>query len=129
MWCRIMQTLKKNNKIMMSYKTIVYRSILFKGCPSIKYGKLCEKSCPEKCYGPCDLETGCCISGCSNGWIGEKCVEGIEYQIYYFLYQLMQSFDKLRTRIQKMLRLTEVSQCHKKGDNLYKFVDRRTMLL
>ncbi|VDI45795.1 receptor-type tyrosine-protein phosphatase T [Mytilus galloprovincialis] len=45
------------------------------GCPSSNYGKLCEKDCPENCHGPCDLETGRCISGCSNGWIGEKCEE------------------------------------------------------
>ncbi|VDH90184.1 receptor-type tyrosine-protein phosphatase A [Mytilus galloprovincialis] len=43
------------------------------GCPSSNYGKLCEKNCPKQCRGPCDLETGRCLSGCSNGWIGEKC--------------------------------------------------------
>ncbi|CAC5421897.1 Tyrosine-protein kinase receptor Tie-1,Tyrosine-protein kinase Shark,Melanoma receptor tyrosine-protein kinase,Ack-related non-receptor tyrosine kinase,Tyrosine-protein kinase ZAP-70,Vascular endothelial growth factor receptor 1,Receptor tyrosine-protein kinase erbB-4,Tyrosine-protein kinase SYK,Tyrosine-protein kinase Fer [Mytilus coruscus] len=43
------------------------------GCPSTKYGKLCEEACPEQCHGPCDLKTGRCIFGCSNGWIGEKC--------------------------------------------------------
>ncbi|XP_071181979.1 cell death abnormality protein 1-like [Mytilus edulis] len=43
------------------------------GCPSTKYGPLCSKACPENCHGPCELETGRCIFGCSNGWIGVNC--------------------------------------------------------
>ncbi|VDI25184.1 Hypothetical predicted protein [Mytilus galloprovincialis] len=43
------------------------------GCPSTQYGPLCELRCPAKCLGPCDLDTGRCIFGCLNGWIGEKC--------------------------------------------------------
>ncbi|CAG2196832.1 PTPRT [Mytilus edulis] len=68
--------------MIMSYKTIVYRSVLLKGCPSSKYGTLCEKACPAKCNGPCDLETGRCVSGCSNGWIGEKCEEACSSGFY-----------------------------------------------
>ncbi|CAC5376552.1 PTPRT [Mytilus coruscus] len=43
------------------------------GCPSTQYGPLCNTTCPTNCRGPCDLETGHCIFGCLNGWIGEKC--------------------------------------------------------
>ncbi|XP_052104992.1 uncharacterized protein LOC127738022 [Mytilus californianus] len=44
-----------------------------KGCPSTQYGPLCKRTCPAKCLGPCDLDTGRCLFGCANGWIGEKC--------------------------------------------------------
>ncbi|XP_076111595.1 uncharacterized protein LOC143079627 [Mytilus galloprovincialis] len=43
------------------------------GCPSTQYGPLCNRACPLNCHGPCDLETGHCKLGCSNGWTGEKC--------------------------------------------------------
>ncbi|XP_076072679.1 uncharacterized protein LOC143044511 isoform X2 [Mytilus galloprovincialis] len=43
------------------------------GCPPSHYGTVCNKLCPGNCNGPCDLETGNCIFGCLNGWIGNKC--------------------------------------------------------
>ncbi|VDI43610.1 Hypothetical predicted protein, partial [Mytilus galloprovincialis] len=43
------------------------------GCPPTHYGPLCNKMCPGTCYGPCDLETGLCIFGCSEGWTGDEC--------------------------------------------------------
>ncbi|CAC5417491.1 unnamed protein product [Mytilus coruscus] len=43
------------------------------GCPPSQYGLVCNQSCPGNCHGPCDLETGNCISGCLNGWTGDKC--------------------------------------------------------
>lgn len=58
----------------------------FKGCPSTQYGALCERTCPAKCRGPCDLDTGRCFFGCANGWIGEICDQGIEITYIVFLY-------------------------------------------
>ncbi|CAG2210187.1 unnamed protein product [Mytilus edulis] len=52
------------------------------GCPSTKYGPLCNKACPENCHGPCDLETGRCLFGCSNGWIGETCKQACTSGFY-----------------------------------------------
>lgn len=46
------------------------------GCPPTHYGPLCNKMCPGTCYGPCDLETGLCIFGCSEGWTGDECEQG-----------------------------------------------------
>ncbi|XP_052105281.1 receptor-type tyrosine-protein phosphatase epsilon-like [Mytilus californianus] len=43
------------------------------GCPPTQYGFMCNISCPDNCHGPCDLDTGKCIFGCLNGWIGERC--------------------------------------------------------
>ncbi|XP_052059438.1 receptor-type tyrosine-protein phosphatase alpha-like isoform X4 [Mytilus californianus] len=43
------------------------------GCSYGKYGDSCQLLCPENCIGPCDLKTGNCLSGCSVGWLGEKC--------------------------------------------------------
>ncbi|XP_076115345.1 uncharacterized protein LOC143083059 [Mytilus galloprovincialis] len=43
------------------------------GCKSTQYGLLCNKICPATCRGPCDLESGVCIFGCLNGWVGKKC--------------------------------------------------------
>ncbi|CAC5381245.1 Receptor-type tyrosine-protein phosphatase beta,Tyrosine-protein phosphatase non-receptor type 1,Receptor-type tyrosine-protein phosphatase R [Mytilus coruscus] len=43
------------------------------GCPSKNYGENCELSCPENCYGPCNLTTGDCLFGCSDGWLDKKC--------------------------------------------------------
>ncbi|CAC5364405.1 unnamed protein product [Mytilus coruscus] len=54
------------------------------GCPPAYYGPICTKTCPVNCSGPCDLETGNCIFGCSNGWIGDKCELG-EKNAYSFL--------------------------------------------
>ncbi|CAG2194765.1 PTPRT [Mytilus edulis] len=53
-----------------------------KGCPSTQYGPLCTIQCPLNCHGPCDLDTGNCISGCSKGWIGEKCEEACSSGFY-----------------------------------------------
>lgn len=55
---------------------MLYLSVLFEGCPSTQYGPLCNRACPLNCHGPCDLETGHCKLGCSNGWTGEKCEQG-----------------------------------------------------
>ncbi|XP_063398426.1 uncharacterized protein LOC134683184 [Mytilus trossulus] len=52
------------------------------GCPSTQYGPLCTIKCPLNCHGPCDLDTGNCISGCSNGWIGEKCGQACSSGFY-----------------------------------------------
>lgn len=46
------------------------------GCPPAHYGPLCNRSCPQNCKGPCDLESGICIFGCLNGWTGNTCVQG-----------------------------------------------------
>ncbi|XP_076115329.1 receptor-type tyrosine-protein phosphatase epsilon-like [Mytilus galloprovincialis] len=52
------------------------------GCPSTKYDPLCNRACPENCHGPCDLETGRCLFGCSNGWIGETCEQACTSGFY-----------------------------------------------
>ncbi|OPL33847.1 hypothetical protein AM593_00930, partial [Mytilus galloprovincialis] len=41
--------------------------MLSTGCPHGRYGNNCEKIC--HCYGPYDLVTGNCASGCLDGWI------------------------------------------------------------
>ncbi|XP_071180902.1 receptor-type tyrosine-protein phosphatase mu-like [Mytilus edulis] len=41
------------------------------GCPVGNYGDACKNVC--YCIEPCDLDTGRCMSGCLNGWMGEKC--------------------------------------------------------
>ncbi|XP_071181860.1 neurogenic locus notch homolog protein 2-like [Mytilus edulis] len=46
-----------------------------KCCPSTHYGPMCNESCPENCHGPCDLKTGNCAFGCSNGWTGNNCAQ------------------------------------------------------
>ncbi|XP_063396036.1 receptor-type tyrosine-protein phosphatase mu-like isoform X1 [Mytilus trossulus] len=45
------------------------------GCPYGQYGVSCEYNCSEHCLGQgqCDLVSGRCLSGCSDGWVGEKC--------------------------------------------------------
>ncbi|VDH97240.1 Hypothetical predicted protein [Mytilus galloprovincialis] len=45
------------------------------GCPYGKYGVSCEHYCSEHCLGQgqCDVVSGSCLSGCSDGWVGEKC--------------------------------------------------------
>ncbi|VDI52769.1 Hypothetical predicted protein, partial [Mytilus galloprovincialis] len=45
------------------------------GCSYRRYGDICEHVCPEHCLGQgrCDLISGDCLSGCSDGWVGEKC--------------------------------------------------------
>lgn len=47
------------------------------GCPPAFYGKLCEKMCSINCSGPCDLVTGNCLFGCSNGLNGIRCDKGM----------------------------------------------------
>ncbi|CAC5360071.1 unnamed protein product [Mytilus coruscus] len=44
-----------------------------KCCPPTHFGPFCSKLCPMHCSGPCDLETGNCIFGCVNRWLGDKC--------------------------------------------------------
>ncbi|XP_052080277.1 hepatocyte growth factor receptor-like isoform X2 [Mytilus californianus] len=43
------------------------------GCPPTHFGPFCSKLCPAYCSGPCDIETGNCLFGCVNKWIGDKC--------------------------------------------------------
>ncbi|VDI32401.1 Hypothetical predicted protein, partial [Mytilus galloprovincialis] len=43
------------------------------GCPPTHFGPFCNKTCPNNCHGPCDLENGLCTYGCSNGWTGVEC--------------------------------------------------------
>ncbi|CAC5380714.1 unnamed protein product [Mytilus coruscus] len=45
------------------------------GCPYRKYGENCQHFCSEHCLGKgqCDLVSGSCLLGCSDGWIGDKC--------------------------------------------------------
>ncbi|CAG2230439.1 MEGF10_11 [Mytilus edulis] len=43
------------------------------GCPYGKYGDNCQSTCPKNCNGFCDLDTGNCVLGCLDGWLGEKC--------------------------------------------------------
>ncbi|XP_063443564.1 multiple epidermal growth factor-like domains protein 10 [Mytilus trossulus] len=52
------------------------------GCPPSHYGLFCNRSCPENCNGPCDLDTGKCIFGCLNGWHGDKCEQACEAGTY-----------------------------------------------
>ncbi|VDH96050.1 Hypothetical predicted protein [Mytilus galloprovincialis] len=58
------------------------------GCPPSHYGPVCNKLCPDNCNGPCDLETGNCIFGCLNGWIGNKCEQGINIKTLQFYARL-----------------------------------------
>ncbi|CAG2257829.1 unnamed protein product [Mytilus edulis] len=51
-------------------------------CPPTHYGPLCNTSCPNNCYGPCDLENGHCVFGCLNGWIGVECEQACESGYY-----------------------------------------------
>ncbi|VDI44159.1 receptor-type tyrosine-protein phosphatase T [Mytilus galloprovincialis] len=46
------------------------------GCPSTKYGQLCNISCPANCHGPCDLNIGSCSYGCIAGWRSNLCDKG-----------------------------------------------------
>ncbi|CAG2250517.1 unnamed protein product [Mytilus edulis] len=43
------------------------------GCFYGKYGDSCQLLCPGNCIGPCDLNTGNCLFGCFDGWIGDRC--------------------------------------------------------
>ncbi|CAC5376554.1 unnamed protein product [Mytilus coruscus] len=52
------------------------------GCQSTQYGLHCNKTCPSKCRGPCDLETGFCIFGCLGGWVGQKCEQACSFGYY-----------------------------------------------
>ncbi|CAG2232086.1 PTPRA [Mytilus edulis] len=47
--------------------------IVLGGCPPTHYGPLCNTTCPPNCKGPCDLDVGHCIIGCTNGWTGDRC--------------------------------------------------------
>lgn len=54
---------------------------LLAGCPYGKYGDTCHLNCPDKCLGPCDLDTGICLFGCFDGWIGDRCDAGKRFVI------------------------------------------------
>lgn len=55
----------------------------FSGCPPTHYGPLCNTTCPPNCKGPCDLDVGHCIFGCTNGWTGDRCDQG-ENKFYMY---------------------------------------------
>ncbi|CAG2229398.1 unnamed protein product [Mytilus edulis] len=46
------------------------------GCPPTHYGPLCNTTCPPNCNGPCELDVGDCLLGCTNGWTGNRCDGG-----------------------------------------------------
>ncbi|XP_052105008.1 receptor-type tyrosine-protein phosphatase epsilon-like [Mytilus californianus] len=52
------------------------------GCPPTHYGPVCTYSCPQNCQGPCNLESGNCTFGCSNGWTGNKCEQACDVGKY-----------------------------------------------
>lgn len=46
------------------------------GCPVGKYGVNCQLNCSVNCISKaCDLDSGHCILGCIDGWVGERCNE------------------------------------------------------
>ncbi|XP_071117364.1 uncharacterized protein [Haliotis cracherodii] len=45
-------------------------------CPKGKYGVNCLSACGH-CNGTCDLVEGRCLHGCSNGYIGPRCLRAI----------------------------------------------------
>ncbi|XP_063397605.1 multiple epidermal growth factor-like domains protein 10 [Mytilus trossulus] len=48
------------------------------GCPPTHYGTFCNTSCPKNCHGPCDLKSGLCTFGCSNGWSSVDCKQACQ---------------------------------------------------
>lgn len=46
------------------------------GCPPTHYGSLCHTTCPPNCKGPCEIDVGDCLLGCTNGWTGNRCDTG-----------------------------------------------------
>jgi hypothetical protein len=43
-------------------------------CTNLTYGYLCDTSCGHcKSRDLCDRVNGSCLSGCENGWEGDKC--------------------------------------------------------
>ena len=50
---------------------------IFLGCVD-SYGEDCRYPCSEQCInGDCDRFNGSCVSGCEDGFIGDKCNQGI----------------------------------------------------
>ncbi|VDI51082.1 Hypothetical predicted protein [Mytilus galloprovincialis] len=47
--------------------------VAINGCPPTHYGPLCNTTCPPNCNGPCELDVGDCLLGCTNGWTGNRC--------------------------------------------------------
>ncbi|XP_052067766.1 receptor-type tyrosine-protein phosphatase alpha-like [Mytilus californianus] len=44
------------------------------GCPLGTYGVYCGMKCSENCIsGSCDLVSGHCTFGCTDGWVGNRC--------------------------------------------------------
>ncbi|CAG2229402.1 unnamed protein product [Mytilus edulis] len=39
----------------------------------LHYGYLCNTTCPPNCKGPCEIDVGDCLLGCTNGWTGNRC--------------------------------------------------------
>ncbi|CAG2246637.1 PLXNB [Mytilus edulis] len=60
----------------MSIVTAIHLTL--NGCPPSFYGPLCEEMCPINCIGPCDLITGYCLFGCSDGYRGDSCSKDVE---------------------------------------------------
>lgn len=50
---------------------------IFVGCVD-SYGEDCRNPCSKHCInGACDRFNGSCVSGCVNGFIGDKCNTGV----------------------------------------------------
>lgn len=70
-------------------------NIIIVGCVG-SYGENCSHPCSVHCInGACDRFNGSCVSGCVDGFIGDKCKEGIyfwdEFILYVWIVQILRS--------------------------------------
>lgn len=47
-------------------------------CPIAQYGDACEYACGHCLNKTCSISDGICLEGCSPGFVGNRCLEGIE---------------------------------------------------
>lgn len=58
-------------------------------CPPGYFGMDCTKRCVGHCLNnePCNHESGVCLSGCQNGYVGTHCNNGRTYGHISIIYE------------------------------------------
>lgn len=75
--CKHLHYSKMKYTVMLCFLQL-FTFYIVSGCPYRRYGDNCDHVCSENCLGQgqCDLISGNCLSGCSDGWVGEQCYQG-----------------------------------------------------
>lgn len=69
--------------------SIVFKApfnIIFEGCVNSRYEEDCSNRCSKHCInGTCDIFHGSCVSGCMDGFIGDRCNQGVYFKNKFML--------------------------------------------